>query len=372
MSEEENNLDVDDLEQVPDEEPSPEPVKKKTPAKAAAKSKTAPAVPVSAASGKAAVDAEKKIVKAAASGGGSGKKAVKKDGAPSTQVVKQELPYTSNGELIETDLPPTLGIPRAFFKTYDNECAYGFRLLFKGGEQKNPPTITGFEEDRSTYRVEFEDPAGAQFLIHDAYTSLGIDKAKEKQLYQLLSDIGETPRMTQKLGAKEITWGRIIVSYGKPVKISQKTFEPAPETPEIIEYLMEKMNERIDEEETDRYNRCTAFFMNKASDAITSLSFEDVINGKPAEIVCFGGGTRSLVIRKEKQVVENVDEETGHSRNKSKPGAIIKKMTLCTGKTLIYSLRNTVSHHLLLHRSRYHIGGFQCHPCTWGSARVHH
>ena len=40
-----------------------------------------------------------------------------------------------------------------------------------------------------------------------------------------------------------------------------------------------------------------------------------------------------MVIRGEKQHVEKVNEETGQSSNKSKPGPIIKKMTLCTGET---------------------------------------
>ena len=114
MSEEEN-LNIDDLEEV-EPEPSPEPVKKKVPVKQAkpaaaiaeAKSKTKPAVPVSASSGKASPDADKKIAKAA--------KGASPDKGPSTPAVKQEVPYTTSGELFESELPATLAIPRAFFK----------------------------------------------------------------------------------------------------------------------------------------------------------------------------------------------------------------------------------------------------------------
>ena len=121
--------------------------------------------------------------------------------------------------------------------------------------------------------------------------SLDIDADKEKQVYQLLGEIAEVPRLTQNLGKNVITWGRIIATYGKDVKVSQKTFTAMPETPEIITYLMEKVSERVGEN-GEPYNRCTAFLMNKPSDAVTSLCFDDVPGSQPAEILCFGGGTR--------------------------------------------------------------------------------
>ena len=123
MSEEEN-LNIDDLEEVQEAEPSPEPVKKKVPVKqakpvlavaAAGKSKTKPAVPVSASSGKASPDADKQIAKVAKGISPEKKVATKKEG-PAVPAVKQEVPYTTNGELIETELPPTLAIPKAFYK----------------------------------------------------------------------------------------------------------------------------------------------------------------------------------------------------------------------------------------------------------------
>ena len=110
-------------------------------------------------------------------------------------------------------------------------------------------------------------------------------------MYQLLEDVAQVPRLTQTTGGREIKWGRIIASYGKGAKISQKTFEAMEETPPIIEYLMQKMSERAGEG-AEPYNRCTAFLVNKPNDAITSLCFDDVPDGTPAEIVCFGGGTR--------------------------------------------------------------------------------
>lgn len=124
MSEEEN-LNIDDLEEVQEAEPSPEPVKKvpvkqakpvlAAAAAAAGKSKTKPAVPVSASSGKASPDADKQIAKVAKGISPEKKVATKKEG-PAVPAVKQEVPYTTNGELIETELPPTLAIPKAFYK----------------------------------------------------------------------------------------------------------------------------------------------------------------------------------------------------------------------------------------------------------------